>query len=41
MPTAASGANRALCASGAGSSEGLITRSQDRRYLVVTGYAAT
>ena len=41
LPTAASGANKALVASGTASSEGLITLSSDEHYVMLTGYAAT
>ena len=40
MPTKASGSNNPLMASGTASSEGLLSRSADGRYLVLTGYAA-
>ncbi|AFD24571.1 beta strand repeat-containing protein [Deinococcus gobiensis] len=40
MPTATSGTNRALVASGSATSEGLLTRSADGRYLLVPGYGA-
>lgn len=40
MPTAVSGANRRLVASGTATSECGITRSADGRYLLVTGYDA-
>jgi len=40
MPTADSGANQTLTASGSASSEGLLTRSTDGNYLVLTGYDA-
>lgn len=39
LPTTASGASRQLIASGTATSEGLLTRSADSRYLVATGYA--
>lgn len=41
MPTAADSANKALFAKGTSSSEGLITRSSDGQYLLLTGYAST
>ncbi len=40
MPTTASGANKQLVASGTATSEGLLTRSLDKRYLVAAGYAS-
>src|SRR5215510_13976670 len=40
MPTVDSGANQTLTASGTATSEGLLTRSTDGRYLVLTGYDA-
>ena len=40
LPTAISGANRIITASGTATSEGLITRSIDGRYIFVTGYDA-
>ena len=40
LPTTALGANHRLIASGTATSEGLITRSADGRYLVLTGYDA-
>lgn len=39
MPTTADGAQKQLIASGTATSEGLITRSGDGQYLMVTGYA--
>jgi uncharacterized repeat protein (TIGR01451 family) len=39
LPTTASGAQKQLIASGTATSEGLLTRSTDGRYLVLTGYA--
>jgi uncharacterized repeat protein (TIGR01451 family) len=39
LPTTASGAQKQLIASGTATSEGLLTRSADGRYLVLTGYA--
>ncbi|MEO8672664.1 MAG: DUF3616 domain-containing protein [Tahibacter sp.] len=41
MPTAIAGSNRRLTASGSATSEGLMTRSVDERYLVLSGYDAT
>jgi hypothetical protein len=38
MPTVASGSNHRLIASGVASSEGLITRSVDGHFVVLTGY---
>lgn len=38
LPTAVSGANRRLTASGTATSEGLITRSVDGQYLLLAGY---
>ena len=38
LPTSSAGANRRLTASGSATSEGLLTRSADGRYLVATGY---
>ena len=40
LPTTASGANHRLISSGTATSEGLMTRSVDGRYLVLTGYDA-
>ena len=40
MPTAVSGANLRLTASGTATSEGLLTRSADGRFLVAPGYDA-
>jgi hypothetical protein len=40
LPTEPSGANRALTVSGSASSEGVLTRSVDARYLTLTGYDA-
>lgn len=40
MPTTVSGANKQLVVSGTATSEGLLTRSSDKRYLVLTGYAS-
>ena len=40
MPTAVAGANKRITASGSATSEGLITRSVDRKYLVFAGYDA-
>jgi hypothetical protein len=41
MPTTVSGVNKALIASGTATSEGLLTRSADGQYLLLTGYDAT
>src|SRR6185295_105301 len=41
VPTAANGANRPLVASGTAQSEGLIARSLDGRYVLLTGYDST
>jgi choice-of-anchor C domain-containing protein len=41
MPTTATGANRRLVASGTATAEGLLTRSADGRFLILTGYDAT
>src|ERR1043165_128303 len=40
LPTVGSGVNRALIASGTAQSEGLISRSFDGRYILLTGYDA-
>ncbi|UAY51022.1 T9SS type A sorting domain-containing protein [Ferruginibacter albus] len=40
MPTAASGSNKRIVASGSATSEGQMTRSYDKRYLIVPGYDA-
>jgi hypothetical protein len=40
LPTAASGGNFPLTASGSATSEGLLNRSSDGNYLVLTGYGA-
>jgi hypothetical protein len=40
MPTAVSGSNRRLVASGTATSEGYLTLSTDTNYLVLTGYDA-
>ncbi|HEX3772150.1 MAG TPA: hypothetical protein VHV30_14840 [Polyangiaceae bacterium] len=40
MPTAASGANHRLFASGTATSEGLLTTSADGRFVILTGYDA-
>jgi hypothetical protein len=40
LPTTASGSNRAITASGNATTEGLITRSTDKKFLMVTGYDA-
>ena len=39
LPTTASGPNNQLIASGTATSEGLLTRSTDGQYVVLTGYA--
>ena len=39
LPTTASGSSNQLIASGTANSEGLLTRSADGRYLLLTGYA--
>jgi hypothetical protein len=39
LPTTASGSTNQLIASGTAVSEGLLTRSVDRQYLLLTGYA--
>jgi uncharacterized protein YjiK len=41
LPTAVSGANKRLVSSGTATSEGLLSRSVDGQYLVLTGYDAT
>lgn len=41
LPTAVAGSNRIITASGTATSEGLITRSLDGQYIMVTGYDAT
>ena len=41
LPTADSGSNQTLTAAGTATSEGLLTRSADGRYLVLTGYDAS
>ncbi len=38
MPVAVSGANHALVASGTATSEGMMTRSADGKYILLTGY---
>ncbi|MBK8285225.1 MAG: hypothetical protein IPK97_10315 [Ahniella sp.] len=38
LPTAASGANRALTIGGTGTSEGMVSRSVDNRYVTMSGY---
>jgi hypothetical protein len=38
LPTAVSGSNKALTASGSASSEGLLTLTADGQYLMLTGY---
>ena len=40
MPTADSGSNQTLTAAGNSSTEGMITRSTDGKYIVATGYDA-
>lgn len=40
LPTSAAGNNKPLVASGSAGSEGLLTRSADGRFLVLTGYGA-
>src|SRR6185436_4935858 len=40
LPTAVSGANRRLTASGSSTSEGFVSRSGNDQYLVFTGYDA-
>src|SRR5437667_1286419 len=40
LPTATAGANHRLIASGTATSEGLMTRSTDGQYLLLTGYDA-
>ncbi len=40
LPTTISGANKRIMASGSASSEGLMTRSADGKFLLVTGYDA-
>ncbi len=40
LPTTVSGANRILTASGTATSEGLLTRSVNGNYLILTGYNA-
>ena len=40
MPTVVSGSNKRLIASGTATSEGMLTRSIDGRYLIATGYDA-
>jgi DNA/RNA endonuclease G (NUC1) len=40
LPTATAGTNRKLTASGSATSEGLMTRSADGKYLVLAGYDA-
>ena len=41
MPTSANGANYPLIASGTAQTEGLLTRSADGQYLLLTGYGTT
>jgi hypothetical protein len=38
LPTATAGSNRTLIASGTATSEGFLTRSADKRFLVASGY---
>jgi hypothetical protein len=40
LPTTVSGSQKALTSSGSATSEGLLTRSADGRYIVLTGYNA-
>ncbi|MDQ2807796.1 MAG: C25 family cysteine peptidase, partial [Chloroflexota bacterium] len=40
LPTTTSGSNRRLTSSGLATAEGLLTRSTDSRYLLLTGYDA-
>ena len=40
LPTTTAGSNRRIVASGTASSEGLLTRSTDGRFIVLTGYDA-
>jgi DNA/RNA endonuclease G (NUC1) len=40
MPTAVSGSNKRLTASGSATNEGFLTRSSDGQYLALTGYDA-
>lgn len=40
LPTAASGSNKIITSSGSATSEGLLTRSTDKQYLLATGYDA-
>src|SRR5689334_10758602 len=40
LPTAVSGLNKRLVASGTATSEGLLTRSADGQYLILAGYDA-
>ena len=40
MPTAVSGSNKRIVESGSATSDGLLTRSSDGQYLVVSGYDA-
>src|SRR5262245_8201285 len=40
LPTTTVGSNRRLISSGTASSEGMLTRSADGRYLVLAGYDA-
>ena len=38
MPVTVSGANRRIISSGTSSTEGMMSRSEDRKFLIVTGY---
>src|SRR5688572_4352462 len=40
VPTTTSGANRRLTASGSSTTEGLLTRSTDGQFILLTGYDA-
>src|SRR5262249_38185887 len=40
LPTTAAGAQHQLIASGTASSEGMLTRSADGRYVILSGYAS-
>src|SRR5215471_13430423 len=41
LPTSATGSNQPLIASGTATSEGLLTRSADGRFLLAPGYATS
>jgi uncharacterized protein YjiK/phosphodiesterase/alkaline phosphatase D-like protein/2',3'-cyclic-nucleotide 2'-phosphodiesterase (5'-nucleotidase family) len=41
LPTTVSGANKRLVSSGTATSEGMLTRSADGQYLILTGYDVT